>query len=109
MAGAMGGFNAHAANIVTVIFLATGQDPVQNVESSGSGSGSILPRFFVRAVRREQRSPCGWLHCISFGDGVCLVLVLVGSFSRFSLRSFFAGGRNGVHHVARTKNCLLFI
>lgn len=34
MAGAVGGFNAHAANIVTAIYLATGQDPAQNVESS---------------------------------------------------------------------------
>jgi hydroxymethylglutaryl-CoA reductase (NADPH) len=34
MAGSMGGFNAHASNIVTAIFLATGQDPAQNVESS---------------------------------------------------------------------------
>ena len=34
MAGAIGGFNAHASNIVTAIFLATGQDPAQNVESS---------------------------------------------------------------------------
>lgn len=34
VAGAMGGFNAHAANIVTAIFIATGQDPAQNVESS---------------------------------------------------------------------------
>ncbi|KAJ4778872.1 3-hydroxy-3-methylglutaryl coenzyme A reductase [Rhynchospora pubera] len=34
MAGAMGGFNAHASNIVTAIFIATGQDPAQNVESS---------------------------------------------------------------------------
>ncbi|CAM9694841.1 unnamed protein product [Ascophyllum nodosum] len=34
MAGALGGFNAHAANIVTAVFLATGQDPAQNVESS---------------------------------------------------------------------------
>jgi len=34
MAGAVGGFNAHAGNIVTAIFLATGQDPAQNVESS---------------------------------------------------------------------------
>ncbi|XP_057865712.2 3-hydroxy-3-methylglutaryl-coenzyme A reductase 1-like isoform X2 [Cryptomeria japonica] len=34
MAGAMGGFNAHAANIVSAIFIATGQDPAQNVESS---------------------------------------------------------------------------
>ena len=29
-----GGFNAHAANIVTAIFLATGQDAAQNIESS---------------------------------------------------------------------------
>jgi NADP-dependent 3-hydroxy-3-methylglutaryl-CoA reductase len=34
MAGAIGGFNAHAANILTAIFLACGQDPAQNVESS---------------------------------------------------------------------------
>jgi hydroxymethylglutaryl-CoA reductase (NADPH) len=30
----VGGFNAHAANIVTAVYLATGQDPAQNVESS---------------------------------------------------------------------------
>jgi len=34
MAGVIGGFNAHASNMVTAIFLATGQDPAQNVESS---------------------------------------------------------------------------
>ncbi|RDW25091.1 hydroxymethylglutaryl-coenzyme A reductase-domain-containing protein [Yarrowia lipolytica] len=34
MAGSVGGFNAHAANLVTAIYLATGQDPAQNVESS---------------------------------------------------------------------------
>jgi len=34
LAGSIGGFNAHAANIVTALFLATGQDPAQNVESS---------------------------------------------------------------------------
>ena len=34
MAGSIGGFNAHAGNIVTAMFLATGQDPAQNVESS---------------------------------------------------------------------------
>jgi hydroxymethylglutaryl-CoA reductase (NADPH) len=34
MAGSIGGFNAHASNLVTAIFLATGQDPAQNVESS---------------------------------------------------------------------------
>ncbi|KAJ4714011.1 3-hydroxy-3-methylglutaryl-coenzyme A reductase [Melia azedarach] len=34
MAGSIGGFNAHASNIVSAIYIATGQDPAQNVESS---------------------------------------------------------------------------
>ncbi|KAL1887756.1 3-hydroxy-3-methylglutaryl-coenzyme A (HMG-CoA) reductase isozyme [Sporothrix stenoceras] len=34
MAGAIGGFNAHAANIVAAIYIATGQDPAQVVESA---------------------------------------------------------------------------
>jgi hydroxymethylglutaryl-CoA reductase (NADPH) len=34
MAGSIGGFNAHASNLVTAVFLATGQDAAQNVESS---------------------------------------------------------------------------
>ncbi|KAJ5933460.1 hypothetical protein N7454_005789 [Penicillium verhagenii] len=34
MAGSLGGFNAHASNIVAAMFLATGQDPAQVVESS---------------------------------------------------------------------------
>jgi len=34
MAGSIGGFNAHAANIITAIYIATGQDAAQNVGSS---------------------------------------------------------------------------
>lgn len=34
LAGSIGGNNAHAANIVTAAFIALGQDPAQNVESS---------------------------------------------------------------------------
>ncbi|XP_050315651.1 3-hydroxy-3-methylglutaryl-coenzyme A reductase-like [Anthonomus grandis grandis] len=34
MSAAIGGFNAHAANIVTAIYIATGQDVAQNVGSS---------------------------------------------------------------------------
>merc|ERR1712083_784744 len=30
MAGSIGGFNAHAANIITAIYIATGQDAAQN-------------------------------------------------------------------------------
>lgn len=34
IAGSLGGYNAHASNIVSAVFIATGQDPAQNVESS---------------------------------------------------------------------------
>lgn len=34
MAGSVGGFNAQAANLLTAVYLALGQDPAQNVESS---------------------------------------------------------------------------
>lgn len=34
MAGSIGGFNAQASNLVTAVYIATGQDPAQNVESS---------------------------------------------------------------------------
>ncbi|KAL2850236.1 hydroxymethylglutaryl-coenzyme A reductase-domain-containing protein [Aspergillus pseudoustus] len=34
MAGSIGGFNAHAANIVAAMYIATGQDPAQVVESA---------------------------------------------------------------------------
>ncbi|KAF6210012.1 hypothetical protein GE061_015767 [Apolygus lucorum] len=34
VAGSIGGFNAHAANIVTAVYIATGQDPAQVVTSS---------------------------------------------------------------------------
>ncbi|KAI3878583.1 hypothetical protein MKX03_008045 [Papaver bracteatum] len=34
IAGSLGGFNAHASNIVSAVFIATGQDPAQNIESS---------------------------------------------------------------------------
>lgn len=34
VAGSLGGFNAHASNVVTAVYIATGQDPAQNVESS---------------------------------------------------------------------------
>uniref|UniRef100_A0A8C0CHB1 3-hydroxy-3-methylglutaryl-coenzyme A reductase n=1 Tax=Balaenoptera musculus TaxID=9771 RepID=A0A8C0CHB1_BALMU len=34
MAGSIGGYNAHAANIVTAVYIACGQDAAQNVSSS---------------------------------------------------------------------------
>lgn len=34
IAGSIGGYNAHAANLVTAVYIATGQDPAQNIGSS---------------------------------------------------------------------------
>lgn len=42
MAGSIGGNNAHAANMVTAIFIATGQDPAQNVTSSNCSTSMDL-------------------------------------------------------------------
>ncbi|GMH52612.1 hypothetical protein TrRE_jg147, partial [Triparma retinervis] len=49
MSSAVGGFNAHAANNVTAVFLATGQDPAQNVESSN-------------CITLMEKTPAGDLH-----------------------------------------------
>ncbi len=55
LAGSIGGFNAHASNIVTALFLATGQDPAQNVESS-----NCLTQFEVDAGAVDAaRDPTG--------------------------------------------------
>ncbi|GAX16557.1 hydroxymethylglutaryl-CoA reductase (NADPH) [Fistulifera solaris] len=52
MAGVIGGFNAHASNIVSAVFLATGQDPAQNVESSN-------------CITLMEETECGdlWISC----------------------------------------------
>ena len=45
MAGAIGGFNAHAANIVTALFIATGQvrnKPTATLVSAGVCSGTVV-------------------------------------------------------------------
>ena len=49
VAGSIGGNNAHASNIVTAAFLATGQDPAQNVdyENCKKWSGIIKYCYFV--------------------------------------------------------------
>lgn len=42
MAGSIGGNNAHAANMVTAIFIACGQDPAQNITSSNCSTSMEL-------------------------------------------------------------------
>ncbi|KAL6584908.1 3-hydroxy-3-methylglutaryl-coenzyme A (HMG-CoA) reductase isozyme [Orobanche minor] len=48
VAASIGGYNAHASNIVSAIFIATGQDPAQNVESSHCiFHPSMMERIFM--------------------------------------------------------------
>ena len=54
LAGSIGGFNAHASNIVTAFFLATGQDPAQNVESS-----NCITQMDVDSSVRDEADPNG--------------------------------------------------
>lgn len=42
LAGSIGGNNAHAANMVTAIYIATGQDPAQNITSSNCSTNMEL-------------------------------------------------------------------
>lgn len=42
IAGSIGGNNAHAANMVTAVFIACGQDPAQNITSSNCSTGMEL-------------------------------------------------------------------
>lgn len=67
LAGSVGGFNAHASNLVTALFLATGQDPAQNVESS-----NCLTLIEVdEAVRDAAADPDG-----KAGPGVVMSVTL---------------------------------
>ncbi|XP_070845645.1 3-hydroxy-3-methylglutaryl-coenzyme A reductase-like isoform X2 [Chaetodon trifascialis] len=49
MAGSIGGFNAHAANIVAAIYIACGQDPAQTV-----GSSSCITQMEAVGPERED-------------------------------------------------------
>ena len=53
MACTIGGFNAHASNMVTAVFLATGQDPAQNVESSNC----------ITLMEEEEETGDLWISC----------------------------------------------
>lgn len=53
MACTIGGFNAHASNMVSAVFLATGQDPAQNVESSNC----------ITLMEEEEDTGDLWISC----------------------------------------------
>lgn len=88
VAGALGGFNAHASNIVSAIYIATGQDPAQNVESShcitmmeplhGSGDLHIsvtMPSIEVNSISllaaRRILTPFSFLFFYFFENMFC--------------------------------------
>ncbi|KAK6849722.1 3-hydroxy-3-methylglutaryl-coenzyme a reductase protein [Apiospora arundinis] len=56
MAASVGGFNAHAANIVAAVFLATGQDPAQVVESANFSTEAFKSPF---PCPRSRLAPWG--------------------------------------------------
>ncbi|CCK70662.1 hydroxymethylglutaryl-CoA reductase (NADPH) HMG1 KNAG_0E04090 [Huiozyma naganishii CBS 8797] len=67
MAGSVGGFNAHAANLLTAVFLAVGQDPAQNVESSNC---MTLMREVDGDLRISVSMPC--IEVGTIGGGTVL-------------------------------------
>uniref|UniRef100_A0A1A9X2D3 3-hydroxy-3-methylglutaryl coenzyme A reductase n=1 Tax=Glossina brevipalpis TaxID=37001 RepID=A0A1A9X2D3_9MUSC len=70
LAGSIGGNNAHAANMVTAVFLATGQDPAQNVTSSNCST-----RMTCRGENNEDLyMTCTMpsLEVGTVGGGTCL-------------------------------------
>lgn len=67
MAGSVGGFNAHAANLLTAVYLALGQDPAQNVESSNC---ITLMREIDGDLRISVSMPC--IEVGTIGGGTVL-------------------------------------
>jgi len=68
VAGSIGGNNAHAANLVTAAFLATGQDPAQNVEPSNCLT--IIEKMDNGDVYFSVNMPC--LEVGTVGGGTIL-------------------------------------
>ncbi|XP_074650297.1 3-hydroxy-3-methylglutaryl-coenzyme A reductase-like [Tubulanus polymorphus] len=133
MAASIGGFNAHAANIVTAIFIATGQDPAQNVASSNCitlmeatgennddllisvtmpcievgtvGGGTVLP---PQAACLEMLGVCG-ASSVNPGENACQLAriicatVLAGE---LSLMSALAAGHLVRSHMRHNRSTL---
>ena len=111
LAGALGGFNAHAGNIVSAIYIATGQDPAQNVEGShcitmmepvNNGKdlhiSVTMPSIEVRLVLMFY-SLKFWLS-LPFGN----IFVLHESFS-----TLYQGFNNDLHNSAMYFDHLLLL
>ena len=133
MAGSIGGFNAHAANTVTAIYIATGQDPAQNICSSNCltlmepagedgrdlyisctmpsievgtiGGGTVLP---PQAACLEMLGVRGACHA-NPGDNACTLARIVCSTvvaSELSLMSALAAGHLVKSHLKHNRSAL---
>lgn len=67
VAGSVGGFNAHAANIVAAVFMATGNDPAQTVESSHC---ITLMEMEGEDLHMSVTMPCMEVGTIGGGTGI---------------------------------------
>ena len=68
LAGSIGGFNAHAANLLTAVYIATGQDPAQNVESSSCMT--LMKKLPNGDLRISVSMPC--IEVGTIGGGTVL-------------------------------------
>ena len=74
VAGALGGYNAHASNIVSAVYIATGQDPAQNIESShcitmmeAANHGKDLHiSVTMPSIEVKLEKPCSFCLCLLF-------------------------------------------
>jgi hypothetical protein len=70
IAGSLGGFNAHAANIVTAVFLATGQVSNTNRQIVWSAHTVAPPRFFLgeELDKFMSHNPCSPREKLNIGS-----------------------------------------
>ena len=68
VAGSIGGFNAHASNIITSTFIATGQDVAQNVESSNCMT--LFEKIDDNNLHVSVTLPCLEVGTIGGGTGL---------------------------------------
>ncbi|CAH0717061.1 unnamed protein product, partial [Brenthis ino] len=80
LAGSIGGNNAHAANMVTAIFIATGQDPAQNVTSSNCSTsmevcGENRDDLYVTCTMPSLEVGTVGGGTVLIGQGACLEIL----------------------------------
>ncbi|KAF9474134.1 hypothetical protein BDN70DRAFT_899216 [Pholiota conissans] len=113
MAGSIGGFNAHAAKILAVIFLATGQDPAQNVELDVHDTdGSVIGAVDGGTVLGPQQAALEMLgmrgahptHPGTNAQGLARLIAAAVMAGELSLLSALAAGHLIRAHMAHNRS-----